>query len=99
MIPHLASIFKLLDDENELLEHEIPLLCSKFQLARNVILARDSILHSARIKLNSGKFESNPNLIEVLSPRYQEKLLFGRAAVALTKFQNIDEIICNKCSF
>ena len=98
MIPHLASIFKLLDDENELLEHEIPTLCNKFHLARNIVLEREKILESATLKLKSA-FEANLNLVEVLSPRYQEKLLFGRAAVALTKFQNIDEIICNKCSF
>ena len=101
VIPYLASIFKMLDDDTEINELEIDNVCIKLAIGRKAVLNREDIIKNAETRLipQGGNFEAQPSLVEILSARYQEKVLFGRAAVALTRFQNLDEIICNKCSF
>jgi len=101
VIPYLASVFKMLDDEGELNDLEIDTVCNQLKTGRKAVLNREDIVKIAQTRLvpQGGTFEAQPSLVEILSARYQEKVLFGRAAVALTRFQNLDEIICNKCSF
>jgi len=100
-VPYLASVFKMLDQESELNELEIPEVCKKLAIARRAVLNCDEIIKTAECRLNprGGTFETQQTLLDVLSSKYQEKVLFGRAAVPITRFQNLDDIISNKCSF
>ena len=97
-MPYLASLFQILDDEDSMNNLEITIICNRLKTGRNAVLNKEKIVKNSEARLGD-KFEPVQSLVEILTARYQEKVLFGRAAVALTRFQNIEEIISNKCVY